>query len=94
MDFPLAERFFREYESNRDINYLISAPTGSGKTHIAKRVLVEDEGISVYVSPLKALSREVYLSVRDRTNAVMADSDVYEDDLRKMKGDVLLATYE
>ncbi|QKQ99126.1 DEAD/DEAH box helicase [Metallosphaera tengchongensis] len=94
MSFPLAEMFFSSYRRDPNSNYLVSAPTGSGKTHLAKVVLLEGGGISIYVSPLKALSREVYLDVKDRTRAVIADSDVYEDDLRHFKGDVLLATYE
>lgn len=73
-------------------SYLISAPTGSGKTHIAKYLLNEEDRIVVYVSPLKALSREVYRSVK--RNAKYVDSDVYEDDLRYFSSDALLTTYE
>ncbi|WP_252896823.1 DEAD/DEAH box helicase [Metallosphaera hakonensis] len=94
MSFPLAELFFSEYNSDPSRNYLVSAPTGSGKTHIAKRVLAKSDGLSVYVSPLKALSREVYSSLRNRTRALLVDTDAYEDDLRRISSDVLLLTYE
>ncbi|BFH73166.1 helicase-related protein [Sulfurisphaera javensis] len=77
---------------NHGNSYLISAPTGSGKTHIAKYLLNEEERIVVYVSPLKALSREVYKAIK--RNAKYIDSDVYEDDLRYFNSDALLTTYE
>ncbi|ARM77017.1 DEAD/DEAH box helicase [Acidianus manzaensis] len=75
-------------------NYLISAPTGSGKTHLAKKLLLESDKISVYVSPLKALSREVYDTIKDKRDVKYVDSDVYEDDLRYFSSSSLLATYE
>ncbi|BFI75591.1 DEAD/DEAH box helicase [Sulfurisphaera ohwakuensis] len=73
-------------------NYLIVAPTGSGKTHIAKYLLNEEKGIVVYTSPLKALSREVYRATKRKAKYV--DSDVYEDDLRYLSAEALLTTYE
>ncbi|AWR98183.1 DEAD/DEAH box helicase [Acidianus sulfidivorans JP7] len=75
-------------------NYIISAPTGSGKTHLAKKILLESDKISVYISPLKALSREVYDAIKDKKDVKYVDSDVYEDDLRYFSSNSLLATYE
>ena len=87
----LFELFISKYQKGK--SYLISAPTGTGKTHIAKHLLNEEgEGIKVYISPLKALSREVYNSIKRRAKYV--DSDVYEDDLRNLNAEVLLTTYE
>ncbi|MBP1357209.1 MAG: DEAD/DEAH box helicase [Sulfolobus sp.] len=91
MSSDLFNLFIHNYAYGK--SYLISAPTGSGKTHIAKYLLNKEERIIVYVSPLKALSREVYKAVREK-RAKYVDSDVYEDDLRYFTHDALLTTYE
>jgi len=91
MSTDLFDLFQRTYVYGK--NYLVSAPTGSGKTHIAKYLLNKERGIVVYISPLKALSREVYKSVKDK-RAKYVDSDVYEDDLRYFPYEALLTTYE
>ncbi|WP_235185600.1 DEAD/DEAH box helicase [Candidatus Acidianus copahuensis] len=84
--------FMERYSTDK--NFLISAPTGSGKTYLAKYLLANSPGLAVYVSPLKALSREVYEDLKDKIRVKYSDSDVYEDDLRSLNSDVLLATYE
>ena len=91
MSTDLFDLFQKTYVYGK--NYLISAPTGSGKTYIAKYLLNKERGIVVYISPLKALSREVYKSVKDK-RAKYVDSDVYEDDLRYFPYEALLTTYE
>ncbi len=87
-------KFIEAYSSNPRRNYLLSAPTGSGKTYLAKYVLESRERIAVYVSPLRALAREVYEEVKEKRNAKYVDSEVYEDDLGKFNADVLFSTYE
>jgi len=91
MNTDLFDLFEKTYTYGK--NYLISAPTGSGKTHIAKYLLNKERGIVVYISPLKALSREVYKAVKEK-RAKYVDSDVYEDDLRYFPYEALLTTYE
>ncbi|EWG07883.1 MAG: DEAD/DEAH box helicase [Candidatus Aramenus sulfurataquae] len=88
------QKFLEAYNSNPMKNYLLSAPTGSGKTYLAKYVLENRERIAVYVSPLKALAKEVYEEVKEKRKAKYVDSEVYEDDLGKFNADVLLSTYE
>ncbi len=91
----LLSLFYENYDEASNENFLVVAPTGSGKTHLAKSLLLTRRKVVVYVSPLKALSREVYLDVMDkRKGVVYADSEVYENDLRAFDGEVLLATYE
>ncbi|WP_054838548.1 DEAD/DEAH box helicase [Sulfuracidifex metallicus] len=91
----LLSLFYEEYSPSSSENYLIVAPTGSGKTHLAKSLLLSRDKIVVYVSPLKALSREVYFDIKDKRKGVFyADSEAYENDLRNFSGEVLLATYE
>ncbi len=91
----LLSLFYENYDEKSKDNYLIVAPTGSGKTHLAKSLIISARRIIVYISPLKALSREVYLDVvNKRRGVVYVDSEAYENDLRNFNGDVLLATYE
>ncbi|WP_054846009.1 DEAD/DEAH box helicase [Sulfuracidifex tepidarius] len=91
----LLSLFYEKYDEASNESFLITAPTGSGKTHLAKSLLVTRSKVVVYVSPLKALSREVYLDVMNKRQGVIyADSEVYENDLRTFNGEVLLATYE
>lgn len=90
----LQSLFLEKYDKDPDNNYLLSAPTGSGKTFLAKYVLENREKIAVYVSPLKALAKEVYEDVRQKRKSRYIDSDVYEDDLGSFGSDVLLTTYE
>jgi helicase len=90
----LQSLFLEKYNKNPDNNYLLSAPTGSGKTFLAKYVLENREKIAVYVSPLKALAKEVYEDIRQKRKSRYVDSDVYEDDLSYFSSDILLTTYE
>jgi superfamily II RNA helicase len=51
-------------ERIKDVDILVSAPTGAGKTWIASQTISRylDEGLKVwYASPLKALSNSIYL---------------------------------
>ena len=92
MEKSLLDVFLQNYTYGK--NYLVTAPTGSGKTHIAKHLITNSDGLTVYTSPLKALSREVFLAVKEKVKAKYVASDVYEEDLSKVDADSLLTTYE
>ncbi|BCU70827.1 DEAD/DEAH box helicase [Stygiolobus caldivivus] len=92
MEKSLFDIFFENYTYGN--NYLVTAPTGTGKTHIAKHLLTNTDEVVVYASPLKALSREVYKAIKDKRKAKYVDSDVYEEDLSNVDAEALLMTYE
>lgn len=90
MEKSLFDIFIENYTYGK--NYLITAPTGTGKTHMAKHLLTNTQEIVVYISPLKTLSREVYRAVKEKRKSKYVDSDVYEDDFSKVDAEVLLTT--
>ncbi len=74
-------------------NVILKAPTGSGKTEIAVYLMANSKDRVVFMSPLKALSLQVYEKVKKYTDAVLVTGDEWIDP-PKIKERVVITTYE
>lgn len=105
-EFPL-EKKAREMGAFDKRSLLLTAPTGTGKSHIGARILchyLENKpagAVNTYLVPFKALAEEVFRSLRDmvdrdyggRYTVRIATGD-YTDPIDFSRTDILVATYE
>uniref|UniRef100_UPI00015BFC8B DNA helicase n=1 Tax=Saccharolobus solfataricus TaxID=2287 RepID=UPI00015BFC8B len=86
-------------EGNR---LLLTSPTGSGKTLIAEMgiisFLLKNGGKAIYVTPLRALTNEKYLTFKDWEligfKVAMTSGDYDTDDAWLKNYDIIITTYE
>ncbi|MEM4066137.1 MAG: DEAD/DEAH box helicase [Candidatus Micrarchaeaceae archaeon] len=89
MDF--VERAFNAIKNSKR-NVLLKAPTGSGKTEVAIRVMRAFPGRIAYLSPLKALSLQVYQRLKLKDSLyITGDEYLQPQPIRKR---VVVTTYE
>jgi len=79
---------------NSNKNILLIAPTGIGKTTIAEIIVLMSENKSVYISPLRALSYQVYNELSQIEPVRLATGDVYIDDQEEVEERIIMTTYE
>lgn len=75
-------------------NIILEAPTGVGKTYFFLYLMQTEPAKIVYVSPLRALSQQVYQEISKKRSAILQIGDVYLDDAENIAEDVVLTTYE
>jgi len=88
------EKVFNTFLNTKD-NILMVAPTGIGKTTIAELIMLSNtNGKSVYISPLRALSYQVFNELSNITQVRLATGDVYIDDNEVVDENIIMTTYE
>jgi helicase len=100
--FPTQEEAIKKGFFDLQKNFLLVTQTASGKTLLAELLLVENslrkKGLSVYLSPLKALASEkyrdflLYEKLGVKTALTLGDYD--KADARLEQYDIIVTTYE
>lgn len=88
---PLQSLFFYYY---KDGNALVCAPTSAGKSLIAYLFMRNKEGRKVYTAPTKALVYEKAVELRRYYSVDVRTGDSILESYKKVKGEVVVSTYE
>ncbi|MGB9874183.1 MAG: DEAD/DEAH box helicase, partial [Hydrogenobacter sp.] len=88
---PLQSLFFYYYQ---DGNALVCAPTSAGKSLIAYLFMRNKEGRKVYTAPTKALVYEKAVELRRYYSVDVRTGDSILESYKRVKGEVVVSTYE
>ncbi|SNZ12210.1 DEAD/DEAH box helicase [Hydrogenobacter hydrogenophilus] len=88
---PLQSLFFYYYQSG---NALVCAPTSAGKSLIAYLFMRNKEGRKVYTAPTKSLVYEKAVELRRYYSVDVRTGDSILESYKRVKGEVVVSTYE
>jgi len=86
-----------------DQSYVVSAPTGSGKTLVAELISVKNTvkngAKALYICPLRALATEQYQNFKDKYSSLgmkvaLSIGDYDSEDKKLKKHDLIISSYE